>query len=25
VLFADDDGHGIVGNDLPQTLRADGA
>ena len=21
----DDDGHGIVGNDLPQTLRADGA
>ena len=25
MLFADDDGHGIVGNDLPQTLRADGA
>ena len=25
VLFADDNGHGIVGNDLPQTLRVDGA
>ena len=24
MLFADDDGHDIVGNDLPQTLRADG-
>lgn len=25
MLFADDDGHGIVGHDLPQAFRADSA